>query len=91
MDVILITWRFSDHIGDVNWFGGSRLILQAFETLPHLIAIDLDLDLTGKCDIDIESIRAQTGTWSTIYHDGQRLVSLQSITNCVAEDQRLMN
>lgn len=58
VDDVLSSWGLADEIGDIDRFGGAGLVLQALETLAHFISVDLDLNLTGKGNIDVEGVGA---------------------------------
>lgn len=57
MDDVLIVGNLSDEIGDVDRFGSSGLVLQAFEALAHFVSVDLDLDLTREGYVNVEGVR----------------------------------
>jgi hypothetical protein len=50
--LILIALRFSDLVGNIGRLRCSRLVLQAFEIVLHVITINFDFKLIWKRDVD---------------------------------------
>lgn len=89
-DVILISWGLSDEICDVNRFGGTGLVLQTLKALAHFITINLDLDLTRECNVDIEGIQTEGRSSGAVEHDAQSGVGFDGCASGFAELDRLV-
>ena len=84
---VVVAMRFAYKLSYVGRLGSAWLVLQTLEIGPHVVTVDLDLDLIGKGNVE-PGERGEARRCGAVNHDTQIPVCFESIAYRRCQSER---